>query len=272
MQLDQAVVVAEPDVTQPGAISVASLVPHAAAQFRNVLIIRRDHSTFASGHLFVGVKREYTRISKRAGAPSLNFRANRFASVFYHQEAIFTVDFHQFFHRARQSKNMHGHQRLHHPASLSIDKRAFRGPPALAPQKFADRLRIQIESYWVDVHKSRESAFVQETIYGCHEAERSRNNLIIGANFQRSYTQMQRRRAAVHGDRIARTGIGRELFFKFLDPRSHAQLSGLQDLPNVIHFALADVRSRKWNVHALILAKCSCVQVSAWSDMPDRCR
>src|ERR1700730_4632164 len=98
---------------------------------------------------------------------------------------------------------MHGHERLHHSAGLTIDQQALRGPSALATQKFPDRLWVQIESYRIDVHKSRESAFIQKTIYGCHEAERCCNNFIIRANSQRPHAQMQGGSAAVHCDGMA---------------------------------------------------------------------
>src|SRR6185369_10256672 len=68
VQFAEAVVVADADVPQPGAVRVAPLVAHASAQFSNARIVCGDHAAFARGHLLIRIEGEYTRVAERSGA------------------------------------------------------------------------------------------------------------------------------------------------------------------------------------------------------------
>src|ERR1700676_3300204 len=88
VQFTQAIVVTHPYMPQPGAIRIAPLISHAAAQFSDAGVIRRNHPAFTRRHLFVGIEREYACISKRASTLPVKFSADRFASIFDDEKPV----------------------------------------------------------------------------------------------------------------------------------------------------------------------------------------
>src|ERR1700761_1494045 len=106
MQFAKAVVISEPNMAEPRAIRIASLVPHAAAQLSDAVVVGCDHPAFARRYLLIGIKGEQGGVSKRSSPPAVKFCSQSFASIFDNCESIFPSDFYQLVHRAGQTENV----------------------------------------------------------------------------------------------------------------------------------------------------------------------
>src|SRR5258708_6436883 len=107
IQLRDAIVVAELLVLEPLAGRASPLIPELPGPHRDVRVVRDDDAAFTGRDLLVRIEAEDTRISERAHLAALVFRAERFASVFDHEEPMAVGDLLDLGERRGTAKGMH---------------------------------------------------------------------------------------------------------------------------------------------------------------------
>ncbi len=122
---------------------MAALVAQTAVEISPVLVVGDNHSSFAGGHLLVGIKGKHRRVGQRSRAAFFILGPDCFASVFDDDEIVLASD---------------GEDRVH-VRRLTEGVDDDNGFGAGGDGRF-DFCGVQIAGQRVNVHKNRRAAFV----------------------------------------------------------------------------------------------------------------
>ena len=254
--LVEAIVVAEPHMTQPGRIVIAPLIAQASQQARPFRIRRDDHSAFTRRHLFVGIESEHCRRPERARALTVMRRADRFACILDDGDLVTGSRVEQRPHRRGLTEDMHRNDRLDAPccrpsrpgrrrrrAVRRVGEHRARQPVARfrtaafeRTHGLRDRRWVEVHRDGIDVHEDRHGSLVERGIGRGHERERRGDHQIARAHAGGDQRDVQAGRPARHGDRVRAAMMRGPFSFECGDHRPAAQGGRPEDLFDERHF------------------------------------
>ncbi len=216
----QPVVEPEPVVVEPVHVRRAPLV---ALGVDALLVLRRahgEHAALAGGELLVGVERERRGMAAAADRRAVGMHgAERLAGVLDDRQPV-----------ALERGDVGG-------VAEDVHRQQRRRATG---DRGGRRVGVEVEGDRVDVGEHGGGALVDDRVGGGHERERRRDHLVALADPDRAHGQVQCRRAARDGARVAGAHPGRERALELRNARAERELPGAQNLEHSLLLGLAE--------------------------------
>ncbi len=217
---------------EPIAAGIAPLVTQTPAHVGKFPIIGDDHSAFAGGDLFVGIKAEDAATAKGADFSFFMAAAETFAGILNEGDFMAGGEHRDFVHAAGVAEGFDAEDGL-----------GFRC------DGLGGLFDVHVQAGGFDIDEDRRRADHLDDVAGSDKRERGGDDLIPRPDAEGEQTAMQPRRAGAHCDGVFNTQVFFEAGLEFRNLRPKRQVPGPHDLDDRLNFRFADIGTGERDVN-----------------------